>query len=159
MKYRSTTHYVIASLVPYTEANLKLAFKPNLFFIDLDRLSRQKYSKGAVRNAYYRVVKDGFVELDEQKIPRLTQKGEQSLQRYQPKKLGSDASILLIFDIPETDRAVRNKLRATLRELKFTPVQQSVWRTEYDVLDYLKAAIDEYKLEAYVQIYESVRMK
>jgi len=34
--------YVLESLIPYSDANIKLAFKPHLFFNDLENIARQK---------------------------------------------------------------------------------------------------------------------
>jgi CRISPR-associated endonuclease Cas2 len=66
---------------------------------------------------------------------------------------------MVIFDIPESERYLRQKLRALLRELKFTFVQQSVWKTNYDVSQYLKEYLQEEGVDKdWVQVYESVRI-
>ena len=70
--YRSTTHYILSGLVPYTEANIKLAFKPSAFFNDLERLDQEKRSAGTLRVSYYRAVKQGLVCLDDVGMPQLT---------------------------------------------------------------------------------------
>jgi CRISPR-associated endonuclease Cas2 len=66
---------------------------------------------------------------------------------------------MVIFDIPASERYLRQKLRALLRELKFTFVQQSVWKTNYDVSQYLKEYLQEEGVDKdWVQVYESVRI-
>lgn len=156
-KYRSTLHYVLAGLVPYTEANLKLSFKPASFFNDLDKLDYAK--KHSVKMAYYRAVKKGLIEKDNENIPRLTAKGRQKLKEFKPIKLGKDSRLLLIFDIPETLRWKRDRLRLLLRELSFEQIQRSVWECKYDVRQYLQAEIREIGLHDYVVVYEAAEIK
>lgn len=157
-KYRSTTHYLLSSLVPYTEANLKLAFRPSVFFDDLHKLSQSVVTKNALKASYYRAVDSGLLIHDDRGTPSLTEAGLARLRRYEPTKLSGAASILVIFDIPEQERRLRQRLRTLLRELRFTQVQKSVWQSEYDVLEYLVPELAQYHLEEYVQIYESARV-
>ena len=157
--YTSTAHYMLSSLIPYTEANLNLAFHPNKFFNDLDKLSGRKYKTGTLKVNYYRAIKQGLVQVDGDGIPRLTEKGNRQLRRYEPRKLKGEASVLVIFDIPEEERALRDRLRITLRELRFVQIQQSVWRSEYDVVDHLVDDLEASGLREYVQIHESIRIK
>lgn len=153
--YRSPTHYILESLLPYGEANLNLVFKPSRFFADLKKLDHIAAQHTSLRPTYYRAIKTGLISIDSTGIPRLTEKGRAKLQKFQPSKLGGDAKILLVFDIPEAERTKRNKLRTILRELKFEPIQKSVWQTEYNVLGYLRGEIIRNQLEDYTNIYES----
>lgn len=152
----STLKYILISLIPYSEPNLKLAFKPNLFFNDLEKISRRK--RQTVRNTYYQALKKGFVELDDQQIPRLTEIGRAKLARYQPKKL-KNAQLMVVFDIPEAERAKRQRLRAVLREFHFEQVQKSVWVTDYDCKHYLATEIAQNKLKDHVIIYEALELR
>ena len=156
--YRSTTHYILSGLVPYTEANIKLAFKPSAFFNDLERLDQEKRRAGTLRVSYYRAVKQGLVCVDDVGMPQLTKAGLQQLRRYEPRKLKGAASVLVVFDIPEEERRLRSRLRALLRELRFTQIQQSVWRSEYDVVDYLVEGLRQDGLSEYVEVHESIRI-
>ena len=66
----------------------------------------------------------------------LTKKGLEELARV--RVLRSDLLpvgkiCLVIFDIPETSRAVRNKLRSLLGRSAFIPLQRSVWYSPFDV--------------------------
>lgn len=157
-KYQSTTHYVLSSLVPYTEANLKLSFRPGAFFNDLEKLSEHKKKASSIRMGYYRAVKQGLVRLDDDGSPKLTEQGKARLRRYEPSKLKGSASVLVIFDIPETDRWLRQRLRGLLRELRFVQIQKSVWQSEYDVVEHLVEGLRNGNMTGYVQVHESVRI-
>ena len=156
-KYRSATHYILSGLVPYTEANLKLSFIPTRFFYDLEKLDKVKSSKKAMRTAYYRAIKSGLIELDDQKIPRLTAKGKRKTKQFKAKYLGKNARLLLIFDIAEEDRWKRDRLRLFLKELSFTQVQKSVWECQYDYREYLRTEIEEIGLRQNVVVYEALK--
>lgn len=157
-KYRSTTHYVLSGLIPYTEANIKLAFKPTAFFNDLEKLNKHKIKRSTLCSSYYQAIKDGLVRINDTGIPRLTEEGLAQLRRYEPVKLKGAASILVIFDIPEENRYQRQQFRTLLRELRFTQVQKSVWQSEHDILEYLLPEIKRLRLREYVQVYESARV-
>lgn len=160
-KYKSATHYTLAALIPYTEANMKLSFRPSQFFSDLDKLDyikrQNKFSKESLRNAYYRAIKKGLINMDDG-IPRLTAKGQRKLVSFQPKILKGNARLLVVFDIPEKDRWKRSRLRAVLREFHFIQIQKSVWETSYDCRKYLEIAIEEYKLHKNVILYEAAKI-
>lgn len=150
--------HVLMALIPYTEANLKLAFKPNEFFNDLDRIDRaeKRYARSSLRSAYYQAISQGYLEiLDGQ--PFLTDKGTESLAPYQPKQL-ENSCILVIFDIPETKRHKRQIFRRLLRELKFQQVQKSVWKCGFECRDILAAEITYLRIEPHVEIFEAVEI-
>lgn len=150
-KYKSTTHYVIASLIPYTEPNLKLVFKPTEYFKEISKIN--KSSESAVRSAYYRAIKQNLVSIDENGDVRLTPKGRRYILPYVSKKL-ENAQIMVIFDIPEIDRWKRSKLRLLLKEFSFVQVQKSVWVTSLDCREFVKAGIEELNFMEEVKIYE-----
>lgn len=158
--------YVLKALIPYTKANLKLAFSPNLFFNDLEKISRQnnkhssvktekRYKIQTLRNAYYRAKKDKLIEIDESGRPRLTAAGKQKARPYQPSRLGKNAYLMVTFDIPERERHVRDHLRFLLKALEFKQVQKSVWKSEYDHRELLKTEINLHGLKEQVHVYEA----
>lgn len=157
-KYSSATHYILAGLIPYTESNIKLSFKPSEFFNDLDKLDNVKASRKVLQNAYYRAIKRGLVVFDEVGIPRLTPKAIRKIKPFKPKKLKS-SKLMIIFDIPEAEKYKRNHLRTLLKELSFKQVQKSVWMSEYDTREYLHMEIKQYGLHPYVQIFEARSIK
>lgn len=152
---KSAAYYVITALVPYTEANLKLVFKPSLFFQELSKRSR--YKERSLQNEYYRLKKDGLVEIENGR-PHLTNAGIGMLQLYEPVELVG-AGLMVVFDIPEAERNKRAALRALLRQLKFVQIQKSVWMTKYECREYLKAEILRLDLANCVQIFESQHLK
>lgn len=148
---RSSIGYILEALLPYSDANFKLLFKPHQFFKDLEKISN--YKRRTIQNAFYELRKKGLIEF-EGGIPRLTEKGFTRLQAYKPSKL-KNAYFMIIFDIPESERNKRQKLRLLLRELKFVQVQKSVWITQYDIRDYLKAEVKDLQLDEYVKVFEA----
>lgn len=154
VKYRSTTHYILMSLIPYTESNLKLAFLPHRFFNDLEKLEYVKAKRPSIENAYYRAVRQGYISLDERKVPSLSKKGRRKVQPFIAEELVG-AKLLIIFDIPEMERAKRSHLRILLRELAFQQIQKSVWISNMDHRQYLRDEIRQNKLESFVQIFEA----
>lgn len=153
-KYSSATHYILAGLIPYTEANIKLSFKPSAFFSDLEKLDKVNTSRKVLQNAYYRAIKRGQIIFDDQGIPRLTPLGIRKIKLFKPKKLKS-SKLMIIFDIPEAEKYKRNHLRTLLKELSFKQVQKSVWMSEYDTREYLHMEIKQYGLQPFVQIFEA----
>lgn len=152
-KPSATTRFVLEAFVPYTKSNLLLSFKPSLFFNELERKSGKK--RRSLESAYYRLIKKGLIELDDKRVPRLTPKGQRKTKSYEPERLKFGAHLIVIFDIPEDERRKRRRLRLLLQELSFRKVQQSVWETEYDHREYLRAEIAEMHLQEYVRVYEA----
>lgn len=87
---------------------------------------------------------------------RLTEKGwQQALRdcvRCTTRKCKDGTIILVIFDVPESERQVRDALRAVLADCGFTMVQKSVWMTRKDVLNELCALLQGAKLHQWVRI-------
>ena len=100
--------------------------------------SRQK---DVVSRSSQRLVKSGLMEWKNSKL-RLTTKGERALRALtlqefsntKPRKWDKKWRVL-IFDIPERRRALRIKLRTTLRTIGFIRLQDSVWVYPYDCED------------------------
>lgn len=152
---RSSIGYILEALLPYSDANLKLVYKPHQFFYELERISN--YKKRSLQNAFYSMCKKYLIEI-EGGFPRLTPKGYARLQVYKPEEL-QGSYLMIIFDIPESERNKRQKLRLLLRELKFKQVQKSVWITRYDCRNYLKMEVEALQIKEYVEIFESRPLK
>ena len=156
VKISESTKFILKGFIPYTKANIALTYKPNQFFSQLEKISNLK--ERTLRSAYYRALKKGLIEMDDNKVPRLTPKGKRAVKKYSPSRLGKGASLLVTFDIPENQRHKRDHLRKLLHELDFKMIQQSVWSTEYDYRDYLAAEITEYGLGDSVIVYEASKL-
>ena len=68
---------------------------------------------------------------------------------------------MVIFDIPETQKRIRQKLRYFLYEIGFIPIQRSVWVSPYDVSKDLVDLFGSVKMLRWIRIYnaEEVREK
>lgn len=85
----------------------------------------------------------------------LTKKGRLELMRrvgLQRPKLLSGQMCIIIWDIPESVRKGRDRLRYFLKEVGFTQLQKSVWGSPYDVVKELKLLIKDAKIEKWVKI-------
>lgn len=146
----SSTLYLLKALIPYTDQNIKLSYKPSLFFNELERLHGKK--KIIFRNAFSRAIKRGLV-YDDCGIPRLTEAGVRLLAPYVSKKLPG-AQLMVVFDIPETHKWQRGVFRSVLKEFRFHLVQKSVWVSDLDCREYITAEIKNLKAEDKIKIYE-----
>jgi CRISPR/Cas system-associated endoribonuclease Cas2 len=152
IKRNSATYYVLEAMIPYTDANLKLTYKPNLFFNELEKIDRVKINNS--KNAFYRSIQRGLIDLDSKNVPRITEKGIRALAPFQAKTI-NNASLMVIFDIPEVKRWQRSKLRIVLREFQFEQIQRSVWITKLDCAQYIEQEIRSLNLEKNIKLYES----
>jgi phage antirepressor YoqD-like protein len=157
--HKSSLQYILEGLVPYTEANLLLTFKPSSFFNELEKIDIRKRAKASYKSTYYRAIRNGYFTIDTTGRPSLTPKGVKKLKIYKPTKLGNDARVMLVFDIPEVIKFKRERLRATLRELKYIQIQKSVWISEYESWEILKEELDMLDIAQYVDMFEVVKYR
>jgi DNA-binding transcriptional regulator PaaX len=150
-KSRSTKHYILEALIPYTDSNLKLTFKPSRFFTELERANQ--INTNTLRNSYRRAVEQGFIDHVDSR-PKLTDKGKLEIMPFISKKLPG-SKLMVTFDIPEEERHKRSALRNILYFLSFKQIQKSVWVSSYDHREYLKQQFKILELESYVHMYEA----
>ncbi len=62
---------------------------------------------------------------------------------------------VVIFDIPETNKRIRQALRGTLKVLEFWPLQKSVWISKKDYTRELRKWVDDLGLSKYILIFET----
>lgn len=158
---KSVRMYILKSLIPYTDPNLKLVYNPNRFFNELEKLSKEKngriISKTTFKSTYYRAKKAGYIENDSSGNIFLTDKASREMKLYSPVKL-KNARVLVVYDIEEKDKQKRYVLRQILRILKFKLIQKSVWESEYDAIDILKSEVKRLGLQNQVIIYEAEKI-
>lgn len=150
--------FILKSLIPYTEPNLMLAFKPSLFFAELEKISR--YKRRALEAALYKAQKQQLIEKrleQNQNIMRLTELGQKTVRPFVAKQLDNNAKLMVIFDIPEDMAITRARLRRVLRNWSFEVVQKSVWITSYDHRQSVSELVKELEIEPYVQLFECAR--
>lgn len=154
----SATYHVLKGLIPYTDVNVKLSYKPNAFFNELDsKLTKRKNSKAqksTIKNAFNRSIKRGLIVIDRNNVPRLTDKGLRALAPFEAKTI-KNAQLMVIFDIPEAKRWQRDRVRVILREFQFHQIQRSVWITRLDCAHYIRQEIENLQLENDIKLYES----
>lgn len=84
----------------------------------------------------------------------LTERGEQLLAGMSlDEGLPDGQMCVVVFDIPEAARKARDVFRYFLRQVGFTCVQLSVWKTEKNVLDETRHVIRELEIEDWVQVF------
>jgi DNA-binding transcriptional regulator PaaX len=98
-------------------------------------------TKGSIVRTRDRLIARGFLQYEGNKL-RITKNGEQHLRLL---RLDEYASIkpkrwdnkwrVLIFDIPEYRKSIREKVRRTLTATGFVRLQDSVWIFPYDCED------------------------
>lgn len=93
----------------------------------------RKYKKGSVEVALSRLKKKGFVE-NSTSGWSMTKTGKTKFKNIQqlsyiasPFKADSAQNTILSFDVPETDRILRNWLRNQLKIFGYKMLQQSLW--------------------------------
>ncbi len=101
------------------------------------------------KRSYTRMVAAGLVKFDG-KFLRLTEKGKFELDRMsmatiKPKKWDRKWRVL-IFDIPDYRRSLRDKVRRTLRMIGFERLQDSVWIYPYDCEDHITLLKADFKV-------------
>ena len=124
----------IAATSPYFGTNLVRAF-----------LKRKKYKSKKLYDTFYRLRKEGCIEVQKknhQIYIRLTEEGRKRAGIYQindlkvkrPKRWDRKWRLVL-FDIEELQRTKREAFRGILKNLGFKPLQQSVWMYPYECRD------------------------
>jgi hypothetical protein len=108
--------------------------------------------KQAIERARDRLVTKGLLRYEGRNL-RLTKKGEAALKRIElldyavrkPRRWDGKWRVL-IFDIPEYRRGLREKVRRTLRAIGFAHLQHSVWIYPYDCEDLMTLLKADFKI-------------
>lgn len=109
----------------------------------LERLRKKRFVQVEKRkNGYFvSLSTDGKVELLKLKI--------KSCQ----KRLPSDCRCLVLFDIPESAKAVRDDFRQLMKRCGFVLVQKSAWSSAYNVGEDMRELIHLLGVEDWVQVF------
>jgi DNA-binding transcriptional regulator PaaX len=149
---KSALAFILKGLMPYTRENLMLSFKPNLFFNELEKIS--KYKRKTLEEAARRAREQGLIEETQNHLLCLTELGKKRALPFVAKELRDGAKLMLIFDIPEDQVIARQRLRRLLRKWGFEQVQKSVWMSGYDFGEAIREAVDELGINECVKLYE-----
>lgn len=150
MKKASILKELLEALIPFTENNLLLTFKPHVFFTELEK--KTQANRNTLAATMSRARHNKLIRLDEDGIPKLTWRGKTKINQTLAEELHKQ-QLMVIFDIPEADRSKRHELRSYLISQQFRCTQKSVWVTKFNVIDELLEIVAELQLGKYVQIH------
>lgn len=120
-------------------------------------IDKKKYPKDYINRAIGRLKNKGYIKFE--KTPkgtfvRLTKKGKEKLKEYQDKKIALKKPRrwdkkwrVVIFDIRENKRNLRDKIRRELVSIGFVRLQNSVWVFPYECEELLIMLKSNFKLE------------
>jgi len=113
-----------------------------------------KRSKKTIFDTVYRLEKEGYLQTVEEKGEkryRATLKGKAKILRYLKKNKKWDGKWrIVIFDIPETKKKMRNYFREKLFDLGFRKLQESVWICPYNIADIVEELIQLCQAKPYI---------
>ena len=119
----------------------------------LGSIGKKKRQLEIITNSRKRLVIHGLLQYTPDGFLKLTPKGETKLQQlelhdYKIKKprRWDKKWRLLIFDIREERKVLRNKIRRTLVAIGFTRLQDSVWVYPYDCEDLIALLKADFKI-------------
>ncbi len=130
---------------------------PNLFHL------RKEYERKRAKRSFSQfisyLVRQGYIKHvfgGDTSGVLVTRKGAQKVLRIQwrlkEKKYRADGKLqMVIFDIPEKKKFLREVFRGVLSLLGYQKLQQSVWVCPYEVSQETEEAIKEYSLNDYVK--------
>ncbi len=112
----------------------------------------QSSDSSAVARARRRLVAQGLLVYEGSRL-RVTPKGESALRMFRLKDYATKRPQrwdgrwrVLIFDIPEHRKVLRDKVRHSLREIGFQRLQDSVWIYPYDCEDFITLLKADFKV-------------
>ena len=117
---------------------------------------RKKNLKYSINESFTRLKEKGLIEIVEingKKVARVTSKGEDKLdflERHSfklkiPKKWDGRWRVVS-FDIKESKKGIRERLRFTLIQIGFVKLQNSVWVYPYDCEDFISLLKADFKI-------------
>lgn len=158
IKKGSLSNLILLSLEKSIDGYVRLEdylYNTNAYSYGYDR----PLKKSALAEAFRRLRENGLIEkeIDEGKILyKLSIIGKDFLEFNSFKEENWDGRWrIIIFDIPESQRAVRRVLRYRLKGWGFVPWQKSVWATKQDVMNKLKLLIKELNINKWIALIES----
>ncbi|HBQ50577.1 CRISPR-associated endonuclease Cas2 [Candidatus Daviesbacteria bacterium RIFCSPLOWO2_01_FULL_38_10] len=116
------------------------------------------FDKPVISQAIKRLREKGYLEtsVDEGKVMmKLTELGADALGFVDQNKPWDKKWRIVIYDIPEDKRGVRDLFRRRLKEWGFKKWQQSTWITKKDVTEKLRKLVKKLGITNWVAIIES----
>lgn len=117
--------------------------------------------KSSLSQALKRLREGGLIEqvkLKDDIIIKLTEEGRDLISdRFEDKDWDGKWRVV-IFDIPEEKRIIRNLFRRNLKKWGFKHLQKSVWVSKRNVFDKLESYIKDLGIEKWVIVMEAERL-
>ena len=118
---------------------------------------RRQNPKYVVNKSIDRLLDKGFITFEKTSrgtFIRLTKRGEEKLRNFDLKKVTPHRKRkkwdkkwrIVIFDVPEKRKVIRNKLRMSLMGIGFLRLQNSVWVYPYDCEDLMMMLKADFKI-------------
>jgi DNA-binding transcriptional regulator PaaX len=127
----------------------EIGLKEPILLHNIYNAHTQEKSKKYIYNTLYRLVTDGYIE-EEQKAYSLTDLGRQLIHKLKPKKDG--VWKIIIFDIPESKRSIRNILRSKLASLGFKKWQNSIWISPFALDPTIEQELNELGKKMFIRL-------
>lgn len=140
-------HRIVYGYIP-KEVSRKSAF------MTIKRLEQKGFiQKGIMEDEIcIKLTELGIKKLEEKR----RNKKEKALLNIKTKQVRWDGKWrVVIFDIPETNKRVRQALRETLKVLEFKPLQKSVWISKKDYTKELRRWVEDLRLSKHIFIFET----
>lgn len=119
--------------------------------------------KSVLSKAINRLKQKGFVETvleDKDLLIKLTDEGKQILFLLEPEESKWDGKWrIVVFDVPEEKRLVRDLFRRNLKKWGFKPLQKSTWISQKHVTEKLVSYVKFLKIEKWVIVIESNKIE
>ena len=130
-------------------------------FHELKNQYKKKQTKQQFTQLIYHLKKNGYIKiknLEQNEGIILTKKGAEKVLKAKLKikdnKKRSDKKWqMIIFDIPEEKRYLRNLLREKLILLKYRMLQQSIWICPYDVQKETEFILRKHSIDPYIKLF------
>lgn len=128
---------------------------------DLKKQYKRQKGRQRFTQFIYRLKKNGYIKiknLEQNEGVILTKKGTEKVLKAKLKmkdkqKRPDGKWQMIIFDIPEEKRNLRDLLRDNLRLLKYEILQQSIWICPYDVQRETEFLLRKYSLDPYIKLF------
>ena len=131
-----------------------------------DKFTYENFNDQTLRTTLYRLKKKGLAE-NNNKVWSITQKGKEYLKNQFSEKLpklklirakgkvSQKKNMIIIFDIPETERRKRDWLREALGVLNFSQLQKSVWIGPAPLPKDFLDSLDKIKIISYLRFFKA----
>lgn len=159
---KSLSQIILLALEKSVDGYVRLEdfmYKPGYYARGYER----DLKKSRLAEALKQLRERGFVKEDKidagKLILKLTDSGRETLGLDQIEEKKWDGKFrIVIFDIPEQKRILRNMFRRVLKKWGFKQLQKSVWVSKLDVYDRLVNYIHELGIDEWVSVIEANKL-